>query len=270
MADSAQALIKGTLDRYGLGSLATWAWTRYQAGDSFEEILLEMRNTATYKARFPAMDTLGKKGLAMSEEAYIEYERGLSQLIMRFGLPAEVYNSREYVADLLVKNISLSEAQSRMELAQAASSTSPIEYREAAARMFGISAGQWASMWLETDRTLPVLEKQFAQASLAGEATIANIGELSSTMAQRLVEAGVTREQARQGLTRASRELTLRLPGEVEGGLGTDVVTAGAIGVGQEREAFEKRRRQRIAAFAGAGGFVTTGEGAGGLGSTRR
>jgi hypothetical protein len=229
-----------------------------------------MRGTTQYKTRFPALEQLGKEGRAISEESYIEYERGLAQLVMRFGLPSSIYTTRSYVADLLVKNISLSEAQSRMELAQAAAVTSPPEYRTAAARLFGVTPGQWTSMWLETDRTLPVLEKQFAQASIAGEVTIANLGDLSGAMAQRLVEAGITREQARQGLTRASGELAARLPGEVESGLGTDVTAAGAIGFGQEREAFERRVRQRIAAFAGAGSYVTTQEGAGGLGTTRR
>lgn len=270
MADSAQGIIRGTLDRYGLGTLANWAWTRYQAGDSFEEILLEMRNTAEYKARFPAMEQLGREGRAVSEEAYISYEQGLLNLVNRFGLPAQLYSTREYVADLLTKGISLSEAESRMELAQAAAVTSPREYAEAAARMFGITPGQWTSIWLETDRTLPVLEKQFAQATVAGEAAIRNLGELSTVMSQRLVEAGISREQARQGFARASRESTVRLPGEVEAGLGVDVVAAGALGLGAEAEAFSRLMRQRVASFASSGSVVTTGEGAGGLGSTQR
>jgi hypothetical protein len=270
MADSAQGLIRTTLDRYGLGSLANWAWTRYQLGDSIEEILLEMRSTTEYKTRFPAMDQLSREGNAISEEAYVSYEQGLANLVTRFGLPSQVYTTREYVADLLTKRISLSEAQSRMELAVAASTTSPREYSEAAARMFGITPGQWTSIWLETDRTLPVLEKQFAQASVAGEATIRNLGDLSTQMSQRLVEAGINREQARQGFARATRETTVKLPGEAESGLGVDVVAAGVLGLGEEAQRFTRLMRQRVASFASSGSVVTTGEGAGGLGSTQR
>lgn len=270
MADSAQGLIKATLDRYGLGSLANWAWELYKLGNSMEEILLEMRNTTEYKTRFPAMEQLGKEGRAISEEAYVSYEQGLFNLVSRFGLPRELYTSRSYVADLLVKGVALTEVQSRAELAQAASVTAPTEFRMALNRLYGISAGQLTSYWLETDKTLPILEKQFAATTVAGEATMASLGDLSRTMAERLVEAGIGREQARQGFTRASYELTARLPGEAESALGADVVAAGALGIGEARQQFERRVRQRLASFASGGGVITTERGAGGLGATRR
>lgn len=270
MADSAQAIIRSTLDRYGLGALASWAWSQFQAGTSFEEIMLEMRSRPEYKNRFLGMETMAKEGRAISEEAWISYENTIRNLVSQYGLPMELYGTREYISDLLVKNISAVEAQSRMQLAAAASTTAPPEYRMAAQRLYGLTPGQFTSIWLETDRTLPVLEKQFAAASIAGEVTIANLGELSQTMAERLVEGGISREQARQGLTRASGQLGVRLPGETEAGLGTDTLTAGAIGFGREREAFERRVRQRIATFRGGGQTVTTAEGAVGLGTTRR
>jgi hypothetical protein len=270
MADSAQGLIRSTLDRYGLGSLADWAWALYKLGNSMEEILLEMRTTKEYKTRFPAMEQLAKEGRAMSEEAVIQYETGLLNMVTRFGLPRELYASRGYVTQLLLKGVALPEVQSRMELAQAASVTAPLEFRMAVNRLYGVSAGQLTSFWLETDRTLPLLEKQFASATIAAETTMANLGDLSRTMAERLVEAGIGREQARQGLTRASYELTAKLPGEAEAGLGADIVAAGVLGVGQERNAFERRLRQRLAAFAGGGGAITTEKGATGLTTTRR
>lgn len=268
MADSAWSLIRGTLDRYGLGALASWAWGKWKAGDSLEEIMLEMRNTGAYKDRFPAMAQLSSDGRAISEEAYISYEQGLRNLTSQFGLPMNLYGSRKYVASLLVNDISLSEAQSRMQLAQAASITSPIEYRREAARLYGVTPGQWTSMWLEPSRTLPELEKQFAAASIAGEATMATLGTLSRGMAERLVEAGITREQARQGLARTSAELTRRLPGESRS-LGTDTVVAGALGVGPDADRFDALVRKRLASFAAGGSAYTTESGIG-LGSTSR
>ena len=98
---------------------------------------------------------------------------------------------------------------------------------------------------------------------------MAGLGEVGREVSERMVEAGISREQARQGLSRASYELGQRLPGEAEAGLGTETLVAGALGVGQAREDFERRVRQRVAAFAAGGGTVVT-QGGTGLGSTRR
>lgn len=255
---SAKGIIEETLARYGLSSLASWAWNQYIAGNSIEEIMLAMRQQPDYKARFPAMEQLAKEGRAISEEAYVQYEQTIRSLVSAHGLPMNIYGARNYVADLLVNDVSASEAQSRMQLAQAASFTAPPEYREQAARLFGITPAMWTSLWLETDRTLPELERMYTASAIAGEATVRNLGDLSRSMAERLANAGITQEQARQGLQNASRELAGRLPGEVESALGTDTAVGGALGLGAERTQLERRRRQRIAAFAGGGGFATT------------
>jgi hypothetical protein len=270
MADSALGLISATLSRYGLSELAAWAWNQYLAGNSPEEIMLKIRQRVEYKTRFPAMEALEKAGRAITEEEYISYEQGLRALVTQYGLPQSLYGSRDYVADLLVKDISLVEAKARMELASTASLTMPLEMRTALNRLYGVTAGQLTSFWLEPDATLPMLQKQFAAATLAGEATMAGLGEVSRSTAENLVSAGVGQEQARQGLTRASYELGAKLPGEVEAGLGTDKLVSGALGVGQARYDFERRVRQRIAAFASGGSALTTTAGAGGLGTTRR
>lgn len=255
---SARGIIEGTLARYGLGSLAEWAWNKYLQGDSVEEIMLEMRTTKTYKSRFPAMEQLASEGRAISEEEYMQYEQTIRQLTSAHGLPTNIYGSSSYIAELLINDISAAEAQQRMQLAESASLTAPAEFREEAARLYGISPAQWASVWLETDRTLPELERMYTASAIAGEATIRDLGQLSRQMAERVAGAGVTPEQAREGLATASRELGSRLPGEAETGLGADTLVAGALGLGAERTALERRRRQRIASFAGGGGFATT------------
>jgi hypothetical protein len=255
---SAKGIIEQTLARYGLNTLATWAWNRYLQGDAIEEIMLQMRATPEYKNRFPAMEELSKRGLAFSEEAYIQYEQSIRNMASQYGFPVEVYGDREYIAELLLSDVSPVEAQRRFQLAAAASFTAPPEYREEAARLYGITAGEWASLWLEPDRTLPVLERKYAAVAIAGEATMRNLGDLSKEMAVRLAQVGITPEQARQAFGQVSRELTVRLPGETEAGLGASTVAAGALGVGTEAEQLARLRRQRIAAFSGGGGFATT------------
>lgn len=270
MASGARGLIEKTLDRYGLRSLGDWAWDQHLKGKSIEEIMLNLRKRPEYKERFPAMQDLAQEGRAISEEEYIQYEQQLRQLVSQNGLPQQLYGTREYVADLLLNDVSIAEAQSRMQIAQAASLTAPAEYRTEASRLFGVTAAQWSSIWLETDRTLPELERMFAASAIAGETTIADLGQLSQTMAQRLADAGITPEAARQGLGSLSRELLGRLPGEQRAPLGTDTGVAGALGMPNEQQRVAQRRRERIASFAGGGQAVTTQEGATGLGSTSR
>lgn len=266
MATSARGLIENTLARYGLRSLASWAWNKYLRGDSVEEIMLELRETRSYKNRFPAMQELAESGRGITEEEYISYEQTIRRLAQQHGLSPNRYGSRSYIAELLTRDISPTEAQARMELAQAASTTAPQEYKEQASRLYGIGRGDWESIWLETDRTLPELEKQFAAASVAGEATLSNLGEISRQQAERMVEAGVTREQARQGFASVSTQLAQRLPGEVESGLGRNWVAGGSVGL-SAADALQRRRRQRISRFAGGGQAAATERGVTGIGT---
>lgn len=259
---SARSIIETTLARYGLESMATWAWDRWLKGDSVEQIMLEIRETKTYQQRFPAMKQLAEEGRAITEEEYMSYEATIRQLVSTHGLPPQIYTNRDYIAELLINDISPSEAQSRMQLAESASLTAPEEYRQAAGELYGLSASEWASIWLEPDRTLPELEKKFAAAAIAGEATIADLGQLEAATAERLVEAGVSLEQARQGFTQVSPSLAAQLPGETSG-LGTQTLALGAAGVGDAARQLRQKRQQRIAEFAGGGTFAGTRTGMG-------
>src|SRR3546814_1735147 len=62
---------------------------RYKGGDSFEEIMLELRETREYKERFPAMQTLRQQGRALTEQQYMQYEQGLRQVLHTFGLSVD-------------------------------------------------------------------------------------------------------------------------------------------------------------------------------------
>src|SRR5436190_23924038 len=53
---SAKAILTNALGQLGLQGLADWAWAKYQAGESFDQIYLEMRQTPEYKPRFPYME----------------------------------------------------------------------------------------------------------------------------------------------------------------------------------------------------------------------
>src|SRR5439155_190652 len=83
--ESAKAAIQSALDAYGLGSLATFAWNEYLAGKPVEQIMLDIRATPDYQARFPAMATLAKQGRAITESQYVDYERNAYSLAQAVG-----------------------------------------------------------------------------------------------------------------------------------------------------------------------------------------
>jgi hypothetical protein len=271
MADSARAVLRKQMEEFGLGTLADWAWQRYlELGEGSEDqIMLEMRQRPEYKQRFPAMDQLSKEGRAIPEAEYIAYEKDVREIVQAYGLPAGVWDSAEAIAKGIVNNVSASEVKSRADIAAASQYTAPPEVRSALQQMYGLSGGDLTAYWLNPDNALPVLEKQYAAARIGAEATMRGLGQVSTGTAERMVEAGITAEQARQGLSSTSRELAVALPGE-DNALGVDNVALGAVGVGEAGEALRRRRNLRGAVFAQGGGFAAGAEGVSGLGSSSR
>src|SRR5689334_18836184 len=89
---SARAILDDTLAQYGLSGLGDRLWQQYLNGEPIEQIMVDLRKTPEYKARFPGMEALSKKGRAISEGEYISIERGYAQLFREYGLPAGFYD----------------------------------------------------------------------------------------------------------------------------------------------------------------------------------
>lgn len=269
--DSAYQIIHDALKTYGLGALSDWAWNLYKNNKvaDWDSLKLQVYDRPEFKTRFPAFQALRDDGRAISVDDYRNYEQTIGRMVQGFGLPKEVYTSPTYIAKLLTHDVDPTEFQKRAQMAQAATTTVPVEVRSALQRFYNVAPGDLTSWFLETEQTQGLLEKRFASAQLAGEYRMQSLRDISEATASRMAEAGVSTETARQAFSHVGN-LSGQLPGEAEGELGANVAALGAVGVGPEAERLARRRAQRGAAFA-AGGTAVTGEGgATGLGTTAR
>jgi hypothetical protein len=268
MADSAKAILQGTLDQYGLGALADFAWSEYLAGASMEQIMLDIRDRPEYKQRFPAMEQLASSGEAITEAAYIDYEKTVRGLLQQYGITPGLYDTPEGIADLLTNRVSASEVNSRLQLAAANAYSAPAEVRDAFFSEYGGQPGDLVSYYLDPDRAAPLIQQQWQAARVMGAATQERLS-LQRAEAERLAANGVTFEQARAGFGQV-RSLAPLTTGPGERIDQSELIDA-TFGGADAAKKLARVQNSRRAAFAGGGSAAETQQGVSGLGgaSTR-
>lgn len=267
----AKARIMSVLSEYGLESLADFVWQQILAGKSEIEVLQDLRNTPEFKTRFPAIEARTKAGMPpLSPGEYVAYERQARQIMRAAGLPESFYDTNDDFTRYLTRDVSLSELNDRIQLGRKAMFEQPREVIDTLMRDYGATEGELTALFLDPDRALPLVEKQWRAAQIGGAGARTGFG---STRAEneRLADLGISAEQAQQGfgLLGESRELFQSLDG------GEDVIDREEqLGAAFEdnpnaRRRIEQRRRRRIGAFEAGGSFATSQTGVSGLGDTR-
>lgn len=260
---NATAVMRGLLTEYGMTALYDRVVGFIKDGYEPDAIMVLIRTTPEYKQRFPAMDALARKGRAMSEGAYIEYERTASGLERRYGIPEGMLMNS--VTDLLTNEVSAAELNDRVLLASAAAIQAPDDVKNTFSQFYGIDTGGLTAYFLDPDRATPLLEKQYASSIIGTEAARQGVG-IDVFGAENLASLGVTQEQARQGFGRVQASAALTQ------GRG-DVVTQQELISGtfaqneQSLQAIERAARARAGRFQEGGGFTETAQGVSGLGT---
>jgi hypothetical protein len=272
---SAKAVIRQSLDQWGLGNLADWLWGEFlksgasNPSEALALIMPDLRERPEYKARFPAMADLAARGQAISEAEYVNYEKTVAQVMRAAGLPPKFYDSPDDYASLLRANVSPDEVQSRVMNGYAKVAHAPPEVRAAFNDFFGPEGDNaLAAYFVDPAKALPVLEQQMTAATVAGIGRRFEIGT-DRDRAMLLAQQGVTGDAAEQafGTLSASEGLFDENFGE------TDQLEIEAEGVEaafnltpDARRRVERRSQSRQAAFTGSGGAAATRAGAVGLG----
>jgi hypothetical protein len=269
---SARGIIQDTLDSYGLGSLGTFAWNEYLAGTPISQILLDIRKTPEYAARFPAMASLAKSGHAITEQQYIDYERTATQLMTAAGLPSGFYDQPDDFAKLLASNISPAELQTRLQSYQQAVYQSPPEVRAALQQYYGVTDGQLTAFFIDPDKALPLIQRDLGAAQAGGTAAQTGYGAITQQQAEGLAALGLTQSQLQGGfgnLANLSQVLN-GLPGQGTNPIGTDTALSAQFGgnVAAQQE-IEARQADLLDPFKAGGGVATTSQGAVGAGVAR-
>lgn len=259
---SAKAIIASTLKQFNLSYSPEEADRLFRAfltgGET--QFFTDLRGSTQYKARFPGMEALSKKGRAIDESTYIAYEKTATGLMRQAGLPAGFYDQPEDFGTLVGGEVSAAELADRVQLASQAAMGADPQLRAQLASIYKIDQGSLAAFFLDPDKALPVIQRQF----LAAEG---GFGAITADEAQRLGVGGASAAQLQErfGALAQAKELTQALPGEAEQGLTREQQLGFAAGGTAEQQALEQKARKRKAAFEVGGGFAGGQEGISGL-----
>lgn len=189
--------LQAAFAEYGLQGLFP-AIERFARQDLTEGmILLELRKTPEYQQRFPAMRALSEKGRVISEAEYISFERDAARLERAYGLPAGMLD-KAAVTNLLTNEVSARELEERVSMAAAGAYQLSQEVRDTFSRFYGLEGGALTAYFLDPEKALPLLNKQFVSSQIGAEAAMQQI-TVQADIAERLAEGGVDVEQARRG-----------------------------------------------------------------------
>ena len=256
--------LRGVMADYGLSSLMGRIEQLVQQDYSPEAAMVAIRETPEYKTRFPAMDALARKNRRITEAEYIAFERDAAQLERAYGLPAGMLG-KDSVTNLLTNEVSARELEERVTMAAAGAFQASQEVKDTFKQYYSIDSGGLTAYFLDPNKALPLLNKQYASAQIGAEAAIKGLG-IGSTLAEEINMMGISREQARQGFGQAASQKAFT---EGRGDIVTqeELVTGNVMGNEQAQRNIERAAGARAGRFQGGGEFLSTNQGAVGLGT---
>lgn len=208
---SAFQLLKGYLDKYGLGTLAKDVESYMKDGISYDEMLLKLRTESpAYKKRFAANERRITKGLrALSEAEYIGLEDQYQNIMRQYGLPSSYYTEttdpttgikvQQGFEKFIEGDVSPAELEDRILTAQNRILYANPEVGIALKTFYpDISNGDLLAYALDPDKALAQIKRRISAAEIGASAVQLGL-TTSATDAEYLARYGVTKEQAQQG-----------------------------------------------------------------------
>lgn len=266
---SASGMVDEFLSNYGLQGLGAQILGWRKQGASDPEIILKIRETAEYAARFPAMAALRKNRVGFSEGDYVHYERSIREQNQAAGLTDD-WNDPQDIQKLLESNVSPAEYQARLQARQTAVWQSPPEVRQALQDYYGISAGQLTAFWIDPDRALPLIQRDLAAAQAGGSAQRTGFGQIDRDYAEHLADLGLTQQQLDVGFNKVAGmgQITQGLPGQ-QPGIGTTTALQAQFDQNAQAQAqVEAAQADILNQFRRGGQPAATNRGVLGAGST--
>lgn len=248
-------IVEETLRQYGLTSLVTWASNAIVNGWSEDQVILELYKRPEFKTRFAGMFMLEAKGKPpISVDEYLSYEKTVHSLAAMWGMQL----TKDEVDNLIGNEVSPVEIERRFDIVAAAVYESDPETRSELERMFGVNIGTQMKYWMDPKKELGLLQQQYRMGEIAGAALRTNYGEITKAQAQRLTEAGLTREAAITGFGELARMDELFTPLDIgEAGVTRDQQIELLAGDADVQEMVEDIQKKRQAEFEGGGGYAT-------------
>lgn len=168
---TASAIIQQQLSAWGLDSLAGDLNSLIRQGLQADAITLKLQQTAAYQQRFAANATRVKNGLAaLSPADYINAENAYAQVMRQYGLPSGFYDQQSDFADFIAKDVSPSELNDRVKVAQQVFVTGDPVTRSVFRDWYGLSDGAGIAAILDPNKALPILQNMATAAQAGGVA----------------------------------------------------------------------------------------------------
>ncbi len=231
-----------------------------------------IRETESYKARFPGMATRFKAGLpAISEQDYLDLERDYTALSRQAGFAGTL--DRQEMASLIGGDVSAQEFQTRITLAEAAVTDADPETKRLLREFYNITDEDLVGYYLDPIKSSNLFEerRRLEAAGLAAT-TMDVLGDTPNLDALQRTAEGLA------GANIQERELQERLKqrrGATSSLLGSEGMTspelaAAEFGLDSDSSIELKRMlEQRNVPFGGQSGLLVNERGASGLGSAR-
>lgn len=263
---SAKGIIQQTLDSYGLGSLADWAWQQYLNSGSVDYVWALLPQQPAFQARFPAYNQLAQEGRGISIAEYNSYINQMVNLGKQYGVP-DGFMDPETIGNMLLGGKDAQEVEEDLQDYAVALAHPDVQARLIAQGLdpSHLTPGGLAAFFTDPKKAQPLLERQFTAAQLGASSDRFGVS-ISNDEANRLALAGVSSAagQSAFGQVGAAKPLLAALPGSSESNISNDQAAEALVGGNPEAAAnLQARQARRLAPFQAGGAFTTSAAGGG-------
>lgn len=251
---------------YGLGSeIATAIADLAKKGYTADTISLIAQDpnskdpvAVAMQKRFAGNAGRVKLGLApFDPQTYLNVEKAFAEAVRAAGLPAGFYDNKEDWADWIGKGVAPAEATRRINLAADVLVNKDPSYLQQMQNLYGLDKSHALAFVLDSDKALPLIEKQVNAVKFAAAAQRAGMG-VNKTLAEQYADLGITEAEASKGFrsmaaTQAERQRLAAIEGQDAGAVGKQLIsqtfTGGAGDIGNAGAA-------EIGRFSGGSGVA--------------
>lgn len=267
---SAEQVLQADLTQWGLGNLAGQLWNDHLNGANDAQLMINLRNSDTYKQRFSGLLQLQQKyGTSVDESTYMGMEDQVRQTLHAYGVdPSTV--SQSFIGSILGNDVSNSELQQRLQNATTIiNDPGMAPVRDYYQQHFGLGSKDLLNYWLDPEQNSQLLTQKVNAAQIGAAAQQAGFGTLDTTNALALAQQGVTAQQAASGFGKAAsqQELTQHIGDGTTDVTNQDLIDATFNQNADAQRKIDKAAQTRTSRFISGGGFAANQQGVGGLGS---
>lgn len=179
------------------------AWVKGYTANDIDLFMPDIEKTQAFKNAFPGYDEAKKKGYIIpgyqGVGQYRQIRAGYMAILENSGLPAGFYDDPSDFGQFIANGVSVSELESRVGMAVRTAQQIDPTMRNLMAKFYGLTTGDVAAYFLDPDRALPTIERQYRTAGVATWAARYGLDTSSMARYEGLVDKGVTEDQAASG-----------------------------------------------------------------------